>query len=160
MFLRACRQNDKRYLQQLYFEVVHAIGFPDFTSDDLDRWAPLVPDRAAWNRLDEQYCFVVEFHKKVVGFVGLNTDGKLEWLYVHPIHQGKGIAKALLRHIERQVRKQNRQSLKACVTPNAVDFFHHFGYRAGATKPEHGQYPIPRICMEKQLEQEIGRQSP
>ena len=156
MFLRAYRRNDKRHLQQLFFEVVHNISHQDYTTDDLGRWAPVVPDREIWNRLDEQFCYVVEHHKSIVGFGSLNTSGMLEWLYVHPRHQGKGIAKALLRQIERQVRKQNRPTITAFVTTNASDFFQYMGYGPAVNHPESTPFPAHRFCMEKQLEPEAG----
>ncbi|MBB5018051.1 ribosomal protein S18 acetylase RimI-like enzyme [Chitinivorax tropicus] len=39
---------------------------------------------------------VAEWQQQVVGFVGF-TDDELTWLYVHPSHQRKGIARGLIR---------------------------------------------------------------
>lgn len=154
MFLRAYRRNDKRNLQQLFFEVVHNIGHPGYSAGDLDRWAPVVPDRETWNKLDEQQCYVVELNKNIVGFGSLNILGVLEWLYVHPIHQGKGIAKALVRQIERQVRKQNRQSITACATINALGFFKSIGYTPAEAIPHTVNHPVDNVWLKKQLEQD------
>lgn len=154
MFLRVFRRNDKRHLQKLFFEVVHNIVHPGYSNDDLDRWAPLVPDRETWNRLDEQHCYLVEHNKSIVGFGSLNTHGLLEWLYVHPMHQGKGIAKALVRQIERQVRKQNHQSISACVPINALGFFKSIGYAPAEEIPHAGNLPVNSVWLKKQLEQD------
>jgi len=156
MFLRAYRRNDKRLLQQLFFEVVHNIDHPALNADDLDLWAPPVPNRETWNRLAEPQCYVVEQNKSIVGFGSLNTVGELEWLYVHPKHQGKGIAKALVRQLEKQVKKQGMQTITVLATNNALGFFKSVGYVIAEEIPLPGNFPVERIWLKKSLEQENG----
>jgi putative acetyltransferase len=155
MFLRAFRRNDKRLLQELFREAVHHIH-PSPGQEVLDRWAPPVPDREAWAALDESWCYVVEYHKTIVGFIALRRDGVLAWLYVHPDQQGKGIAKALLRQMERQLRRQNRSVLTALAPAPAIPFFTRHGYRN--TDPN-GSVPdddFRYVVLEKVLDQEAA----
>lgn len=79
---------------------------------------------------------------KISGFIGLSAD-KVEMLFVHPNHMGKGIGAKLMTHaIEKHkakkvdVNEDNRQ---------AVDFYLHLGFEiAGRSEfdPEGNPYPI------------------
>jgi putative acetyltransferase len=154
MFLRAFRRNDKRLLQELFFEAVHQSIHPSPGQEVLDRWAPAVPDRETWAALDEQWCYVVEHHKTVVGFIALRRDGVLAWLYVHPDHQGKGIAKALLRQMERQLRRQSRTVLTAAVLSPALPFFTRQGYRNTDLQGNVPDDSFGTVVLEKTLDQD------
>jgi GNAT superfamily N-acetyltransferase len=44
--------------------------------------------------------WVAEINRQIVGFADLEPDGHVDMLFVHAEHQGKGIARALLAHIE------------------------------------------------------------
>ena len=128
MFLRAYRRDDKRALQQLFYESVHGIGHAYYTTAQLERWAPAVPDRERWILLDAQYCFVVEAHKQLVGFAALGNS-QLDWLYVHPNYQLKGVATALMRQMERSARKNGMPGIHTAVPLNARGFFERSGFR-------------------------------
>jgi putative acetyltransferase len=128
MFLRAYRHDDKRSLQQLFFETVHTVNARDYAPEQLNVWAPPEPDRETWARLDHQFCFVVEFQKVLVGFISMTGDGVIEFLFVHKNFQGKGIASALFKQVERLARKKGIFHLKAEVSITARGFFEKNGF--------------------------------
>ncbi|MFZ4634145.1 MAG: GNAT family N-acetyltransferase [Saprospiraceae bacterium] len=149
MFLRAYRRDDKRALQQLFYESVHAIDNVYYTAVQLDRWAPAVPERERWILLDSQYCFVVEAHKQLVGFAALNST-HLDWLYVHPNYQLKGVATALMRQMERSARKNGMPNIQAQAPLNARGFFERFGFRTHAEEVDQNGL-FPHYAMEKRV---------
>lgn len=128
MFLRAYRHDDKRQLQQLFFDTVHTVNSHDYAPDQLNAWAPAEPDRDAWARLDEQFCFVVECQKLLVGFISMTAEGVIDFLYVHKDFQRKGIALALFRQTERLARKRDLSILRAEVSITARSFFEKNGF--------------------------------
>lgn len=128
MFLRPYRPSDKRSLQVLFFDTVHAVNARDYTPKQLEVWAPTVPDREAWARLDVQHCFVVEFRKTVVGFASLDPVGMVDFLYVHKDFQGRGIATTLLKQLERLARKKKHPALQAEASITARIFFEKVGF--------------------------------
>jgi len=128
MFLRAYRHDDKRSLQRLFFDTVHSVNARDYTPEQLDAWAPAEPDRDSWTRLDQQICFVVECQKALVGFIGLTPDGLIDFLFVHKDFQGKGIASALLKQVERLARKRGITFLSTESSITARHFFEKNGF--------------------------------
>ena len=128
MFLRAYRPEDKRPLQQLFFDTVHTVNARDYTPEQLAAWAPTEPDRLAWSRLDGQFCFVVESQKMLVGFASLHVDGQLDFLSVHPDFQSKGVATALYNQVERLARKRNFPLLQAEASITACSFLEKNGF--------------------------------
>ncbi len=128
MFLRAYRPEDKQALQQLFFLTVHTVNDHDYTPAQLAVWAPVMPDRRFWSQLDDQICFVVENQRLPVGFISVAADGALGFLYVHPDFQGKGIASALYKQVERLARKRGFGHLEALASITARLFFQKKGF--------------------------------
>jgi len=128
MFLRTYRPNDKRPLQQLFFHTVHTVNSRDYTPEQLDAWAPVEADRWRWSQLDDQFCFVVECQRVLVGFAGIRNDGVLNFLYVHPDFQGRGIATALFKQVERLARKQGLPFVHTVTGSTARGFFEKKGF--------------------------------
>lgn len=128
MFLRPFRPNDKRHLQQLFFDTVHSLNGHDFTPEQLEVWAPAAPHREQWSGLDEQSCFVVEFQKLIVGFASLSDEGWITFLIVHKNFQGRGVGSTLLKQLERVARKRGLESLKAESNFSACGFFTKLGF--------------------------------
>ncbi|MCE7926180.1 MAG: GNAT family N-acetyltransferase [Haliscomenobacteraceae bacterium CHB4] len=128
MFLRAYRHDDKRQLQQLFYDTVHTVNARDHSPEQINAWAPAEPDREVWARLDQQYSFVVAFQKTIVGFISLTNKGEIDFLYVHKDFQGKGIASALLKQVERLARKRGISVLYAAASATARGFFENNGF--------------------------------
>jgi putative acetyltransferase len=129
MFLRPYRPTDKRYLQQLFFDTVHAVNARDYTPEQLMVWAPEEPERDVWARLDTQHCFVVEYQKIIVGFTSLSALGQVDFLYVHKDFQGRGIASNLLKQLERLARKKGFECLTSEASITARGFFEKAGFK-------------------------------
>lgn len=161
MFLRAYRPYDKRLLQQLFFDTVHTVNSCDYTAEQLSAWAPCKPDPQVWHRLDSQFCFVVECQKTIVGFASLSLVGLLDFLYVHPDFQGKGVATALCKQLERLARKRQFQVLQAEASPGARGFFEKRGFVC-VSENQKTQYGIEihNYTMEKVLRPTVPDKNP
>ena len=62
-----------------------------WSETDCDEWAPHRLSRPAW---------IAEVGKSAAGFTDLEANGHLDMMFVHPDHQGRSIATALLAQVE------------------------------------------------------------
>jgi len=108
-----------------------------------DEWAPWRLSRPAW---------VAEVAGEPVGFSDLEPDGHLDMMFVHPAHQGQGVATALLERIEAEARTLGlfRLHLEASIT--ARPFFERRGFRLLAPQTvELRDQCLVNFLMEKPL---------
>ena len=127
MTVRRYRAGDCRTLTKLFYETVHSVNARDYTPEQLDAWAPAVPDAGEWDRsLRAHTCFVAEENGAVVGFGDMDPSGYLDRLYVSKDFQGRGAASALCGALEAAVRAA-RYTTHASIT--ARPFFEKRGWR-------------------------------
>ncbi|MCB9356672.1 MAG: GNAT family N-acetyltransferase [Lewinellaceae bacterium] len=154
MFLRSYRRDDKRRLQQLFFDTVRTVNAGDYPHALLNAWAPDEPDRELWSQLERQNCFLVEFQKTPVGFISLSPSGSIDFLYVHKDFQGRGIAAALYKQVERIARKKGLETLRTDTSVTARGFFEKQGFTMLSEQKRLLRGHELRLCrMEKKLPQ-------
>lgn len=138
MMLRLYRPADRRLLTDLFYNTVHAVCAGDYTSAQLDAWAPKVPDAAVWDRsLRDQTVLVAEEDGVLLGFGAIRADGYLDLLYVHKDHQRRGVASVLCDFLEMQgsfdrVTVQASQTARPFLRAGATAFCRSSGWSAGA----------------------------
>ncbi|MFN0216852.1 MAG: GNAT family N-acetyltransferase [Saprospiraceae bacterium] len=154
MFLRPFRPADKRNLQQLFYETVHALNVRDYPPEYLNALAPEVPNRTLWAKLDAQTCFVVEYQKTVVGFASLSEEAAVDFLFVHKDFQGRRIATTLLKQLERVARKKGFTILVVEASFSASGFFEKLGFTVvSKTTKQANRVEIQNFKMEKAFPQ-------
>ena len=67
--------------------------------------------------------WVATIFGKIVGF-GVSKDNAIDKLYVHPQHQGRGVASLLLKQLEKSLEKPIFK-----VSKNSVTFYERHGYK-------------------------------
>jgi putative acetyltransferase len=70
----------------------------------------------------------------IAGFVDLEPDGHIDMLYVHAEHQAKGVARALLAHIENVAIRLGLDRLYTEASITARTAFEHRGFLVVATQ--------------------------
>ena len=127
MELRLYREEDAAVLAQLFYDTVHTINALDYTPQQLDAWAPVQRDLAAWHHsLASHVTLVALIDETIVGFGDIDSSGYLDRLYVHKDHQKCGIASAICDKLEASVRT-DQITVHASIT--AKPFFEKRGYR-------------------------------
>lgn len=127
MELRLYREEDAAVLAQLFYETVHTINALDYTPQQLDAWAPVQRDLAAWHHsLASHVTLVALIDETIVGFGDMDAQGYLDRLYVHKAFQRRGIATAIVDELERAVSVPT-YTVQASVT--AMPFFARRGYQ-------------------------------
>lgn len=101
VLVRPWSPHDVEAMITLFRDSVRVVARRDYTQAQVTAWAPDDIDRGEWlARSAARRCWVAECGGELVGFADLEADGHMGMMYVHPAHQGQGIASALLARIE------------------------------------------------------------
>ena len=96
--IRAYQAGDASAIAQLVYETVRSENQADYSEEQLDAWAPVVPDQQVWHaRMSEpgRRTLVAEEDDEVVGFAELEHDGHLDMLYLRGDAVGRGVGRRL-----------------------------------------------------------------
>lgn len=117
---------------KLFCDTVHAVNARDYTSEQLDAWAPRDGLHLAQiaDKLAMQQTVGVKECGILAGFGSLNDKGDIDMLFVHKDRQGQGIAKIILQELERLAAKRGEQAISTFASVTARPFFEHMGYAA------------------------------
>ncbi|WP_297585489.1 GNAT family N-acetyltransferase [uncultured Lactobacillus sp.] len=126
MILRSYKNSDCKELINLFYNTVHTVNAKDYTSEQLDVWAPKNIDLRKWDYSFRRHTTVVAIEdNKIVGFGDIDRSGYLDRLFVDKNYQNQGIATALCEELEASV-EGKRITTHASIT--AKPFFEHRGY--------------------------------
>lgn len=128
--IRPYRPADLDALIELFKGSVRRVARRDYSHEQVMAWAPDEVDRDRWAaRLAGRTTFVAEVGGEAAGFSDLEDDGHIDMMFVHADHQGRGVAGALLDHVEAEAvaRGLTRVFTEASLT--ARPFFAHRGFR-------------------------------
>jgi putative acetyltransferase len=123
MTVRPYRAGDEKALLSLFRASVHSLASEDYSTAQLRAWAPDQMDEVAFaHRCASKTTFVAEVNGAIAGFSDFESDGHIDMLYVHPEFQRRGVARALLRHIESAAQGQGIRRLytEASLTAQAA----------------------------------------
>ena len=148
MVYRKYRPSDCEKIAELFYQTVHSVNQKDYTPEQLDAWASGQVDLEAWDRSFREHCtLVAEKDGELIGFGDITTEGYLDRLYVHRLHQRQGIAAALCDRLEQTV----KGSIVTHASITARPFFEARGYRVVKQQQveRHGVL-LTNFVMEKQ----------
>jgi GNAT superfamily N-acetyltransferase len=128
--IRDFRSTDALDIIRLFYDTVHNVNARDYTSEQIDAWAPAIPDEPRWHdRLRANFTYVAEANGQMVGFSELRRDGYIETLYVHHQHQSMGIGSRLLSEMETRARAVGARRLYTQASLTAYGFFQRRGFK-------------------------------
>jgi putative acetyltransferase len=128
--VRDFRADDVKALIDVFRSSVRIIARRDYTQAQVIAWAPDVIDSGVWEtRYATRRAFVAEIDSTQVGFTDLESDGHVDMMYVHAQCQGKGIASALLSHVESVARGLGIHELHTESSITARWFFERRGFQ-------------------------------
>lgn len=157
--IRAYRPEDRDLLIELFRSAVRRVAIRDYTRDQILAWAPDAIDAEAFGRRRaSKPTFIATIEGEPVGFTDLESDGHIDMLFVHADHQSKGVARALLDHVERLARSRQMPRLytEASITARRVFERHGFRVLAQQTVAPGGEALI-NYRMEKRLARQPGQ---
>ncbi len=128
--IRLATADDAHRLATIFYDSIHNVACRDYSRDQLNAWAPQVPETEWWTaRLGSRTTFVAELNGRIVGFGELEADGHIDGFYCASEHQRQGVGSAILRAIEQEAISRGLPRLFAEVSITARPFFEAKGFR-------------------------------
>ena len=135
-------------MAKLFYDTVHSVNAADYEPRQLDAWADGQVDLEAWDASFRAHrTLVAEEKDELIGFGDITADGYLDRLYVHRLHQRRGVATALCDRLEQLA--DGPIVTHASIT--ARPFFEKRGYRVVRRQQvERRGVLLTNFVMEKQ----------
>ena len=155
MRIRKYESRDCARIVRLFYETVHTVNAAHYSPEQLNAWAPRIPEEADWDRsFRSHFTLVAEEDGTVLGFGDISAEGYLDRLYVSKDHQREGIATAICAALEEAV-SAARVTTHASIT--AKPFFEKRGYTVIREQQVIRQgVALTNYVMTKQLAQNHG----
>lgn len=125
---RRATTSDYTSLGEVMFDAVRN-GHSEYIEVQREAWVPVPRSGNQWSaRLDSQFVIVAELIAENIGFMSLAEGGYLDFAYVRPGYQGRGIFRTMFGLIEAESRRQGLSRLWVHVSLNAVGAFAALGF--------------------------------
>ncbi len=149
------REGDAEAMAGVYRRSVRALGARDYTPEQVDAWASRGPDAARFRQKigdGRQGWVAIDPESHICGFVDLEADGHVDFLYVDPEQAGQGVAGRLLAQVEQAARSAGLTRLYVEASETARPVFERHGYSANKRREfQIGDVAIHNYAMERTL---------
>lgn len=153
MVIRRYLPGEEGEVWQVYFRATHESNARDYHPELLERWAPVDQDMGLWaERLKEKNPLVALVDGRIVGMAEVDAAGEIDYFYVHPDFQSRGVGKALLAALEGEALRAGCRMVSADVSITAKGFFEANGFRVKEARENVILgHPAPNFAMSKEL---------
>ncbi|MGJ5676197.1 MAG: GNAT family N-acetyltransferase [Nostochopsis sp.] len=153
MNIRKFHHQDTQEIMQLFYDTVHNINIRDYTSEQVNAWAPQYMDYRRWNEhLHSKMSYVAELDGQIIGFAQLEPDGHIDCFYCHKDFQGIGVGSKLLDTLQTQAKALGIKRVFAEVSITAKGFFEHKGFQVTNQQTvERRSVKFINYCMDKNI---------
>lgn len=134
MTIRVATEADVSTLAALYEAAARAAGPAIFSPEQVETWAAFARTRPFRAFILDPHTFVAEDAEGPLGFAGLEDDGHVRSLYVHPRAMRRGIGSALLGDVLALADERGLGRLYAEANPFSRPLFERFGFRTLRTE--------------------------
>ena len=151
VFVRVYRPEDRDAVINVFVRAIRESAIRDYSAAQINAWSGV--DRIdAWSDVGDRLIWVAMVDELVVGFTDLEPSGHLDRLYVHPEHEGRGVASALLTCLEAAAHRQGLTKLFTEASITAKPFFERRGFKVLTPQVvEHRGEKFTNYRMEKLL---------
>jgi len=102
MRLRVAGAEDASEIAAIYYNTVRRVNAADYPPEQIEAWAPKLPDADEWSARMASYTTVVaDDEGTIAGFAELEDDGHIDCFYCHHDYQRRGVGSRLLIEVER-----------------------------------------------------------
>ncbi len=151
--LRWARENDYEALADVMYDAVRN-GDSPYDERQRAAWMPVRRSGRDWtDRLSTQNILLAESDGDILGFMSLAANGYIDFAYIRPEAQGKGLFRQLLEQIVEKARSAGDRVLWVHASLSAEPAFSAFGFRVRKREEVMmGAERLERFEMEKALE--------
>lgn len=151
--LRAYRPDDAETTRGVFLRAVQVTAASDYTPTQIGAWISASDDASAWaaaRSLTRNQ--IAEVDGTVAGFIGTDSSGYIDMLYVDPEYTRQGVASALLRWAENTARAAGVPVMTTHASVTAVPFFRAHGFQIVSKQhPQIGTVVLTNFLMQLQL---------
>lgn len=121
IIIRSYKIEDAAFLAAIYFHTIHNINVKDYSSEQVNAWAPVSSlETEGWiKKWQKVIPIVAVLDNQIMGFAEFEENGHIDCFYCHHEHQGCGIGSALMNAIKNKARKNNISRIFAEVSITA-----------------------------------------
>lgn len=128
VLIRPARSNEYDVLGELMFDAIHN-GPTQYTKAQSKAWAPTPKRGAEWAaRLNKQHVILAERGSDVLGFMSIEPGGYIDFAYIRPRAQGRGLFRELFDAIVVQASVQGDTELSTHASLMAQPAFAAMGF--------------------------------
>ncbi|SEC98570.1 Acetyltransferase, GNAT family [Rhizobiales bacterium GAS188] len=131
--VRAYQSTDLDVVIAIFLGAIREVASKDYDQAQVDAWAQVNRDAWAKRRLSRP-TWVAVLGQASVGFTDLEANGHLDMMFVHPAHQGIGVATLLLETVEAAANMQGISRLFTEASITARPFFEKRGFSVLASQ--------------------------
>lgn len=129
MRVRRYFEADRERVTELFTRSVHALGAQQYDEAQREAWAPSEPDLERFRaRFATMTLLLAEEGDDLLGFVGYEPDGHVDFLYTSPDHARRGVATRLHDEAAAALRELGVTRLYTEASEVARPFFERQGY--------------------------------
>jgi len=125
VIVRPYIKTDCNALTKIYYNTIHNINIKDYNEEQVNAWAPESSLQGeGWSKKWEKSPpWVALIDDQIVGFTEFENSGHIDCFYCHHQYQGKGVGKALMKHIKNIANDNGISRIWAEVSITAKSFF-------------------------------------
>jgi putative acetyltransferase len=123
------KESDLTPILALFYDTVHTVNSRDYDKEQVEGWAPVLPNKARWaEKLKSSFSLVARKEDQILCFGELSQQGMVESLYVHKDFQRQKLASSVLILLEKRAKELDFGSIRAEVSITAKPFFENQGF--------------------------------
>jgi putative acetyltransferase len=127
--VRRYRAGEERALHEIYHSAIHLVACRDYTTQQIEAWAPRDLDMTLWeDRIRGIDPFVVELDGTLVAYADLQASGYIDHFFVSGTHPGRGFGTMLMKRILDEAACLGLSELSSDVSRTAQGFYEKFGF--------------------------------
>lgn len=128
--IRERMDSDTAALAEVFQRSIREVASRDYRPAQIDAWARFAEETADWkDRMHTRLVWVAEEQGRPIGFIQFELPDHIDLTYVHPEHQRKGVATALLAKVEEAARQNGIKLLKVEASITSRPFFEARGFQ-------------------------------
>ena len=129
LLIRPRTGTDDAELAEVFRRSIREVASRDYRPAQIAAWANFAADPEAWSgRLNLHDVWVAERDGRIIGFIQLDPPDHIDLTYVHPDHQRRGVASALLARVEQRARATGTAILNVEASITSRPFFEARGF--------------------------------
>lgn len=129
MKVRRFIDGDEIALLNVFLSSVRTIAAHDYTSEQIDAWAPVNINQRKWfSHVRELRPFVVEINGEIAGYADLQSNGYIDHFFVSGTMSRQGVGTLLMNRIYEEAAMLGIKVLMSDVSKTAERFFLHHGF--------------------------------